>query len=80
MINPYGANQKNYSTKDFLAVAQDQVRQLENGSARPDIWIVYEYAVTFPAVPEQVDGQPANTTTGFAYWLIHHIDDPVHWP
>jgi hypothetical protein len=81
MLAPYGAGAANYNAKqDFLKVGQDMVRYLESHHAIPDIWAVFEYATDIPAVPEQIDGQPANTTSGFAYWLIQHIANPRQFP
>ena len=35
----------------------------------------------YPVLPEaNPDGSPAATITGVAYWLIHHIQNPVKWP
>jgi len=79
MLCPYGALVPSYSVSEFLATAEDKVRQHEDATALPDIWSVFEYATSIPAVPEQVNGQPADTTTGLAYWLLHHIHDPEHW-
>jgi hypothetical protein len=81
MLCPYGARAANYNAKeDFLKVGQEMVRSLESHSAIPDVWVVFEYATDIPAVPEQIDGQPANTTSGLAYWLIHHRDNPRQFP
>ena len=81
MVTPYPAKVTIYDPdKDFLATAQECVRQHENAGASPDYWSVFEYATHFPLVPETgTDGQPANTLTGMAYWLIHHLRDPQHW-
>lgn len=81
MIAPYGAGQSQvYDAKrDLLGAGQQLVRFHESQHAIPDIWSVFEYATDIPAVPEQIDGKPANTMSGLAYWLIHHIHDPSHW-
>jgi hypothetical protein len=35
----------------------------------------------YPVLPEaNPDGSPAATITGVAYWLVHHLQDPVKWP
>ena len=78
MLCPYGAGQKAYTPDMFLQVAQDCVHQHEDAGALPDIWTVFEYATSIAAVPEQVNGRPGNSTTGVAYWLLHHIHDPAH--
>jgi len=81
MLAPYGGGTANYDAKrDFLKVGQDMVRYLESHHAAPDIWAVFEYATDIPAVPEQINGQPANTTSGLAYWLIQHIANPRQFP
>jgi hypothetical protein len=81
MLAPFGAGIANYDPKrDALKLGQDMVHYLESQNATPDIWAVFEYATDIPAVPEQVDGQPANTTSGLAYWLLHHIADPHQFP
>jgi hypothetical protein len=81
MLCPYGAKAANYNAKqDFLKVGQEMVRYFDSHHASPDVWAVFEYATDIPAVPEQIDGQPANTTSGLAYWLIHHINDPRQFP
>ena len=69
MVTPYAAKIPTYDPdKDFLATAQECVRQHENAGASPDYWSVFEYATHFPLVPEaDSDGQPANTLTGIAY-------------
>ncbi|MDQ2687874.1 MAG: hypothetical protein M3Y28_08415 [Armatimonadota bacterium] len=75
MVAPYNLQ----PTSQWLSVAQTCVRQHENAGAKPNIWIVFEYATTTPTLPETVNGQPADTITGMAYWLIHHVKDPQHW-
>ena len=74
MVSPYDLK----PTSQWLKAAQQCVRQHEDAGARPDIWIVYEYATTTPTLPEAVGGLPADTITGMAYWLIHHLKDPDH--
>lgn len=65
----------------FLTAAQQQVRAMEAGGQSPDIWVIYAYGHSLtPAVPETSGGQPAQTTTGFAYWLIQHLNNPQAWP
>jgi len=75
MVTPYDL--KPHSL--WLAAAQGCVRQHEDAGAKPDIWIVFEYATDTPTLPETVDGRPADTIMGMAYWLIHHVQDPKHW-
>ncbi len=75
MVAPYNLQ----PTSQWLAVAQQCVRQHEDAGAKPDIWIVFEYATSTPTLPETVNGLPADTITGMAYWLIHHVKDPKHW-
>ena len=75
MVTPYDLKPRSL----WLAAAQGCVRQHEDAGAKPDIWIVFEYATDTPTLPETVDGKPADTITGMAYWLIHHVQDPKHW-
>ncbi len=79
MLCPYGAGQASYNPGMFLQVAKDCVHQHEDAGALPDIWSVFEYATTIPAVPEAENGQPFNSTTGVAYWLLYHLHDPQRW-
>jgi hypothetical protein len=76
MLCPYGAGINTYnSTRDFLTVGISAIHGHEDNDADPDIWIIFEYAdASIPAVPEQVDGYPANTTTGMAYYALKHRD------
>lgn len=76
MLGPYGARNPDYDPAQFLSVSQDAVRLHEDAAAVPDIWTVFEYATSIPAVPEQERGRPAATTTGVAFWLLHHLRDP----
>lgn len=63
----------------WLATAQQCVRYHEDQGAIPDIWADYAYDTQTPTLPEKnADGTPANTVTGAAYWLIHHLSDPAH--
>ena len=78
MLCPYGAGNSHYGPQQFLAVAQDAVREHEDADAVPDIWSVFEYATAIPAVPEQENGRATSTTTGVAYWLLKHLRDPDH--
>jgi len=78
MLGPYGARNPDYDPAQFLSVSQDAVRLHEDSGAVPDIWTVFEYATSIPAVPEQENGRPAATTTGAAFWLLHHLRDPDH--
>ncbi len=75
MVAPYDLK----PTSQWLSVAQDCVRQHEDAGAKPDIWIVFEYATSTPTLPETANGKPADTIMGMAYWLIHHVQDPKHW-
>ena len=75
MVTPYNLSPPSL----WLAAAQGCVRQHEDAGAKPDIWIVFEYATDTPTLPETVNGKPADTITGMAYWLIHHVQDPKHW-
>ena len=75
MVTPYDLQPRSL----WLAAAQRCVRQHEDAGAKPDIWIVFEYATDTPTLPETVNGKPADTIMGMAYWLIHHVQDPKHW-
>lgn len=76
MVAPYDLK----PTSQWLAVAQQCVRQHEDAGAKPDIWIVFEYATSTPTLPESnKDGTAADTITGMAFWLLHHVRDPKHW-
>ena len=75
MVAPYDLK----PVSRWLGMAQECVREHEDAGAKPDIWIVFEYATDTPTLPETVDGKPADTITGMAYWLIHHVQDPKHW-
>ena len=76
MLGPYGAENPDYEPGQFLSVSQDAVRLHEDSAAVPDIWSVFEYATSIKAVPEQENGRAAPTTTGVAFWLLHHLRDP----
>ncbi len=76
MLGPYGAKNPDYEAGQFLSVSRDAVRLHEDSAAVPDIWVVFEYATTIKAVPEQEDGHASPTTTGVAFWLLHHLRDP----
>ena len=53
---------------------QQMVREIEEAGVSPDIWIINNFNGPFPLVPESdASGQPAVTTTGFAYWLLSHL-------
>ncbi len=73
MLCPYGAGIAKYNTGMFLDLGMSCVREHEDNDADPDIWSVFEYATAFPAVPEQKEGKPFNSTTGMAYYIIKHI-------
>lgn len=76
MICPYGAGVSSYdSIRDFLTVGISAMQEHEDNDADPDIWMIYEYGDSvIPAVPEQVNGRPANTTSGMAYYALKHRD------
>jgi hypothetical protein len=79
MISPYGAKVRADAydpTRDLLATGQALVRMHETEHAVPDIWAILQYATDIVTTPEQIDGKPANTVTGLAYWLIQHVHDP----
>jgi hypothetical protein len=76
MLCPYGAGNKLYTPAQALSMSQQCVREHEDAGAIPTIWSVFEYATDIAAVPEAVAGKPISTTSGIAYWLIHHIQDP----
>ena len=83
MISPFaaGVSTEIYSPRrDFLSQGQQMVRYFDKQQTSPDIWVVFEYSTDIPSVPESIDGKPANTTSGLAYWLIHHVRDPMNWP
>lgn len=73
MLCPYGAGVASYTPKMYLEVGKSCVREHEDNDADPDIWAVFEYATSIAAVPEQKDGEPFNSTTGMAYYVIKHI-------
>lgn len=73
MLCPYGANQSSYKESMFLDVGIDCVKKHEDNDAEPDIWSVFEYCADIPAIPEQQNGRPYNSTTGMAYYLLKHI-------
>lgn len=61
-------------TAQFLSASIDNVLDVEAESGSPSAWLIWEYAVTLPATPEsKADGSPVNSTTGVAYWLLHHL-------
>ena len=76
MLCPYGAGINRYTPAQALSMAQQCVREHEDDGTIPTIWGVFEYATDIAAVPEEVSGKPISTTSGIAYWLIHHIQDP----
>lgn len=64
------------SGAEFLARVQDCVRMHERFNASPGIYVISFYGpatFTCPVLPEQVNGQPAPTIAGAAYWLIKHL-------
>ena len=76
MICPYAAGIVSYnSTRDYLPVGISAIQEHEDNDADPDIWIFFEYGdLNIPPVPEQVNGYPANSTTGMAYYALKHRD------
>lgn len=76
MICPYAANVVTYnSTRDYLSVGISAIQEHEDNDADPDIWIFFEYGdQSIPPVPEQVNGYPANSTSGMAYYALKHRD------
>lgn len=81
MISPYGARVPSYNAeRDFLTATKSVVQTLEAAHAVPDVYVVFEYATDIHAVPESVNGEPANTTMGAAYWLLRHIHERSHSP
>ncbi|UJR11434.1 hypothetical protein I4U23_015614 [Adineta vaga] len=76
MLCPYGAGVPTYnSTRDFLTVGISVIQGHEDNDADPDIWIIFEYADgSISAIPEQISGYPANSTTGMAFYALKHRD------
>ncbi|CAF2717036.1 unnamed protein product [Rotaria sp. Silwood2] len=76
MLCPYGAGVVTYnSTRDYVTVGISAIHGHEDNDADPDIWIIFEYADNvIPAVPEQISGYPANSTTGMAFYALKHRD------
>jgi hypothetical protein len=76
MLCPYGAGISTYnSTRDYVTVGISAIQGHEDNDADPDIWIIFEYGDNvIPVVPEQVNGYPANSTTGMAYYALKHRD------
>lgn len=72
MLCPYGAGVVTYnSTRDFVTVGISTIHGHEDNEIDPDIWIIFEYAdSSIPAVLEQINGYPANSTTGMAYYAL----------
>ena len=72
----------NESGSDFLLETKKLAHDLEDNNANPDIWAVSFYGPpTFreklETLPEALpDGAPAQTFSGAAYWLLHHLRDP----
>ena len=66
------------TNENWLAMSRQYVRDHEDNDAFPDLWAVSYYAAYLEAhavTPEQVDGAPAASVTGVAYYLIHHLRD-----
>ncbi len=76
MLCPYGAGVNLYTPAQFLSLSQQCVREHEDAGAIPTIWAVFEYATDVAAVPEAISSKPISSSSGVAYWLIHHIKDP----
>lgn len=78
MPKQYDAGLTQTDGSEFLRIGKNMVHEHEDNKVSPDIWVVSYYASQLqrhPVLPEEVDGKPANTVTGLAYWLIHHIKD-----
>ena len=73
----------NESGADFLGETRKLAHDLEDNDANPDIWAVSFYGPpsfreALQTLPESLpDGQAAQTFSGAAYWLIHHLRDPA---
>jgi hypothetical protein len=80
MLSPFLSNSTGTGTGDnFLKIGKHVVQGHEDNDAMPDIWAVSYYAAQiqqYPVTPEQVNGAPAGTITGMAYYLLHHLRDP----
>ena len=66
------------TNENWLTMSEQYIRDHEDNDALPDIWAVSYYAAYLEAhavTPEQVDGAPAASVTGVAYYLIHHLRD-----
>ena len=63
------------SDQHWFSTAKSCVKYHEDRGSNPEIWVIFAYGAGRPAVtPETTtNGQPANTLTGFAYWLIKHL-------
>ena len=74
----------NESGRDFLKETMALAHDMENNDANPDIWAVSFYGPQsfrdkLETLPEkEADSRPAETFSGAAYWLIHHLRDPDH--
>ena len=69
------------TNENWLAMSEQYVRDHEDNDAFPDLWAVSYYAAYLEAhavTPEQVNGAPAASVTGVAYYLIHHLRDNDH--
>ncbi len=76
MISPYLSGSGLKTDAEFFRLGQQCVREHENAGAAPDIWAIEYYAAqiqTHAVTPEQINGAPAATVTGMAYWLIKHL-------
>ena len=81
MISPFGAHQAGYDPKaEFLTQAKSLVHLLESSGAQPDIYSIFEYATDIATVPEALSDQAQDTTTGVAFWLLHHLKEPKKYP
>lgn len=78
MLCPYDCGVSSYNASMFLSTAESCVRAHEDHNAEPDVWSVFEYAITIDAVPEKdAGGMPHNSTIGAAYYLLKHLNgDP----
>jgi hypothetical protein len=64
--------------RDFQAIGINMIRAHEESKATPDLWTFWAYNTgsDFPIFPEkQADESPANTLTGFGYYLVKHFKE-----
>jgi hypothetical protein len=84
MLATYSAGTGHYiagnlavSGQNYYNIARQCVLMHENQNAAPTVWAVSYYAAQleqYPLVPEtNLNGSPAGTVTGLAFWLIKHM-------